>query len=518
MYKIKYFVILGLLFIGLTFGVTTAFAGENDVYMTPGATGTAGTESDPVGTFSEAKALLKDGNDIIFILEDEGTGYDNQDGEEWELKSFPNSKLVINSISSSGAVWNVDKMYVHDITIEADSFYCVFNPLDGAEIVLGENTKITNSAGYCVFIAGEYTNGAGPGILKIGSKVELSGKRDHEVGFADITCKMIITSKLTSPIHIQGSIPSMYDKSGGIIPHMALRNIVAGEGYELTQDDVDMLRSAYNGYYFEYLEAEKGVIVCKGNKLTADNTTITADDVNYIPGTTAFEPVSLVVRYNDIELTKGTDYIAEYSNNNKAGEATVTITGRSDYAGTVTGTYNIKAISVDDATVTGIKDKTYTGKALTQKPVVKLSDNTLADGTDYTVSYRDNVKVGTATVIITGKGNYTGEITKTFRINKANNTISVKGKTAAVKYSKLKKKTQTIKSAKVLEVTNAKGKLTYVKSSGSKKITISKKTGNVTVKKGLKKGTYKVKVKVKAAGTVNYKSLTKTVTFKVKIK
>ncbi len=198
--------------------------------------------------------------------------------------------------------------------------------------------------------------------------------------------------------------------------------------------------------------------------------------------------------------------------------ATVTVTGKNKYTGSFEKTFNILKGSVADATVTGIKDKTYTGKALTQKPVVKLSDNTLADGTDYTVSYRDNVKVGTATVIITGKGNYTGEITKTFRINKANNTISVKGKTAAVKYSKLKKKTQTIKSAKVLKVTNAKGKLTYVKSSGSKKITISKKIGNVTVKKGLKKGTYKVKVKVKAAGTANYKSLTKTVTFKVKIK
>ena len=63
------------------------------------------------------------------------------------------------------------------------------------------------------------------------------------------------------------------------------------------------------------------------------------------------------------------------------------------------------------------------------------------------------------------------------------------------------------------------GRLTYTKASGSKKITISKTTGKVTVKKGLKKGTYKIKVKVKAAGNTNYKaSAAQSVTFKVKVK
>ena len=51
-----------------------------------------------------------------------------------------------------------------------------------------------------------------------------------------------------------------------------------------------------------------------------------------------------------------------------------------------------------------------------------------------------------------------------------------------------------------------------------KKIVINSKTGNITVKKGLKKGTYKVKVKVTAAGNTDYKKVTKTVTFKIKVK
>ena len=76
--------------------------------------------------------------------------------------------------------------------------------------------------------------------------------------------------------------------------------------------------------------------------------------------------------------------------------------------------------SITSATVTGITNKTYTGKALTQTPVVKLSGKTLKSGTDYTVTYLNNKAVGTATVKITGKGSYTGTITRTFKIQLAN--------------------------------------------------------------------------------------------------
>ena len=110
--------------------------------------------------------------------------------------------------------------------------------------------------------------------------------------------------------------------------------------------------------------------------------------------------------------------------------------------------------------------------------------------------------------------------TITWTIKKANNPLSIKGRTATVKSKKLKKKAQNLAVTKVIKFTKkGQGKLTYTKASGSKKITVSKTTGKVTVKKGLKKGTYKVKVKVKAAGNANYNaSAVKTVTFKVRVK
>ena len=163
---------------------------------------------------------------------------------------------------------------------------------------------------------------------------------------------------------------------------------------------------------------------------------------------------------------------------------------------------------------------TYNGKA--KNPAVKVT----ADGyglnkADYTVTYSNNTKAGKATVKVAFRGDqYTGTKTLNFTIKKAVNPLKIKAKTATVKFSKVKKKTQKLKESKVIKVVKkGQGTVTYAKKSGTKKITINKKTGKVTVKKGLKKGTYKVKVKVKAKGNANYKaSKWKTVIFKIKVK
>lgn len=148
----------------------------------------------------------------------------------------------------------------------------------------------------------------------------------------------------------------------------------------------------------------------------------------------------------------------------------------------------------------------------------------------------DNTKVATVSsagkVTIKGAGTakikvYAKEGTKynksatktvTVKVNKAANPITAKGKTASVKYADVKKASKTIKRSAAVSVSSAKGTVTYAKTSGNSKITVNKKTGNLTIKKGLAKGTYKVKIKVTAAGSANYKSASKTVTVTVKVK
>ena len=105
--------------------------------------------------------------------------------------------------------------------------------------------------------------------------------------------------------------------------------------------------------------------------------------------------------------------------------------------------------------------------------------------------------------------------TKTF--NKKANTLTVKGKSPVLKYKLLRKKNQTVLRKNAVTVSKAVGSVTYAKAKGDKKISVAK-NGKITVKKGIKKGKYKVVIKVKAAGSTYYKALTKKVTVTVVVK
>ncbi len=133
--------------------------------------------------------------------------------------------------------------------------------------------------------------------------------------------------------------------------------------------------------------------------------------------TGAAQTQNLTIKVGSATLKNGTDYTVAYSNNTNVGTATVTITGKGNYAGSISKTFKINAASISGASVSGISDKTYTGAAQTQNLTVKVGSVTLKNGTDYIVGYSNNTNVGTATVTITGKGNYTGPISRTFKIN-----------------------------------------------------------------------------------------------------
>jgi DNA-binding protein len=114
-------------------------------------------------------------------------------------------------------------------------------------------------------------------------------------------------------------------------------------------------------------------------------------------------------------LVSGTDYTVSYDGGNAVGSHTITVTGKGNFTGTATYTYKITAASIAKATVK-IAACTYSGKSQTPTPTVKVGGKTLKKGTDYTVSYSSNVNAGTAKAVIKGKGNYTGSVTKTFKI------------------------------------------------------------------------------------------------------
>lgn len=78
--------------------------------------------------------------------------------------------------------------------------------------------------------------------------------------------------------------------------------------------------------------------------------------------------------------------------------------------------YYAGKVSVSKFSIGKIGDKVYTGKALKPAVTVKYGGKTLKKGRDYTVTYKNNKKIGTATIVIKGKGKYSGTRKITFRI------------------------------------------------------------------------------------------------------
>lgn len=129
---------------------------------------------------------------------------------------------------------------------------------------------------------------------------------------------------------------------------------------------------------------------------------------------------SLVVKDERVTLVEGTDYKLTYQNNTNPGTATITVTGIGAYTGKGLVDFIIRQ-PIDGATVTlsGASGLVYNGEAKKPTAKVTLSGKTLIEGTDYTVSYKNNTNAGTATVVITGIGNYIGSAEKNFLIHKA---------------------------------------------------------------------------------------------------
>lgn len=135
---------------------------------------------------------------------------------------------------------------------------------------------------------------------------------------------------------------------------------------------------------------------------------------------------AVTVKYGNATLKKNTDYTVAYSNNVNAGTGTITITGKGIYGGSVKKTFTIKKLGISATAVSGTGNKVYTGSVIKPVPAVKVGGRTLKNGTDFTVSYKNNTEPGTATLKVTGKGNYSGSVSKTFKITaRAINDVEV---------------------------------------------------------------------------------------------
>ena len=109
-------------------------------------------------------------------------------------------------------------------------------------------------------------------------------------------------------------------------------------------------------------------------------------------------------------------YTVSYRNNVNAGTGVVAITAKDGWTGTCEIRFTISPAQISKVTISRVSDAAYTSYAITPNPSLTYAGRTLSNGADYTTSYRDNIKVGTATITVTGKGNFTGTRSTAFKI------------------------------------------------------------------------------------------------------
>ena len=195
----------------------------------------------------------------------------------------------------------------------------------------------------------------------------------------------------------------------------------------------------YSGYYFlGWYTAKTG-----GTKVTAKTkpsksmtlfahwvkvqslakATVTVASCTY--NTKAQKP-KVTVKLGSKTLKEGTDYTLTYANNKIASrKAVVTVKGKNAYKASVKKLFTISQRDISKSPVSIKLKKTkfgYTGKAIkpgyTAAITVDGKAVNLVNGTDFKVAYKNNVRIGTASIVFTGKGNYKGTKTLKFYILK----------------------------------------------------------------------------------------------------
>lgn len=390
----------------------------------------------PNGTSEDS--LIPDGSNVVDILTYTGA-YNSSPVAEWTAAG---SKALDSTILSAA---------VGHVTYNNTEFYTIFLSTDNStdtHIGSTENTKVEKVQAdlsynnikniYAAYTldgstysnAIKFESGNGSSTAKMTSDISVSYKNKAVIPSIKY---QVSTNTSTSgntdeqTYDISGSTPdSIYvtDSTGS-----KSSNGLTVSGNTITANVI----GTYNVVYEKTIANQKTLFEIPVTVTAADisGADVIPDSSNsYYANGKAAEP-AVTVRLNGKELIKDTDYTVAYSNNNPANTvttdqtATVTVTGKGNYTGTATGTFTIHPsnggnLSAAKITVTE-KNIIYDGKEKKPKITVTLQDVTVPEAS-YTVKYANNIKAGTANIIVTAKSGdqrYTGVAKGTFTIAKA---------------------------------------------------------------------------------------------------
>ena len=273
------------------------------------------------------------------------------------------------------------------------------------EVALGED--VIPTAGYAV----AYSNNtdAGTASVTVTGQGNYTGTLTTEftIERQSLTADMIILSNEEYVYNGATQKPVVVLMNGGT-------EMVLDTDYTLTNEGgvsvgvYDVIANGkgnYNG-----MATKQFSIISKG--IGSFDVTLSTEQVVY---TGSEHRPTVTVKDGDKTLTPGSEFSVSYTDNTNAGTATVTITGQGEYSGTTTKTFIIKPKPLTEDMVF-LSSTSYTYNTLQQKPTVTVSDQSFLTANDYTLTNDGGINHGDYDVVVIGRNNYTGVITKQFTI------------------------------------------------------------------------------------------------------
>ena len=233
-----------------------------------------------------------------------------------------------------------------------------------------------------------------------------------------ITEQMSDGTVVTHTVSAQPIADQLYQEDG-VEPPVTLtledgRTLVRDRDYELDYRGNASVGTAYACVDFLWPYEGWFEIPFTIYQIDASAAVITPIPDQYYSGDEITPPVTVTL--NGQILRADTDYEVYYYNNESPGTATVRVEFQQSYSGTAQTTFQIVKRDASSAVITPIPDQIYTGYAIVPAVTVFWNGTQLDDWDDYSVSYSNNISVGTATVTVTFEGLYSGTAQTTFRI------------------------------------------------------------------------------------------------------
>lgn len=390
------------------FWIWPKYLSDCRIVLTPESAEYTGGNQKPSVAVYNGDVLMTAGTDYTVTQNNGGT---NRGSYTVRVSAASNSDCYANSGSATFVI--TEKTITEDMIGDIASSTYDGNAKTPDIIVRNGNVTLIKNTDYTV----EYSNNtnAGKATATITGKGNYKGtvSKDFTISAKPLTDNMVTLNKTSSEFNGENQKPTVTVKDGS-------RTLNEGVDYTLTNEG-----GTNAGTYTVSVEGKGNYSGTISKDFTITRKALTEDMINISESTFTYngetqKPDQVTVKFGDLTLAQGDDYTLTNEGSVNAGKYEVTVSAKADgnYSGTATKAYTIskKPVNEDMINLSG-GPFTYNGK--TQKPDVTVMDGAKElDDAYYELINEGGKNAGDYTVTLSGKGNYSGNATKTFTIKK----------------------------------------------------------------------------------------------------